>query len=344
MPGSITLYIGPTKAGKTTELLRLYYCHLTKEDDIAIVLHDSVENESFTKEPMKIIQSNNIENIVTSILFQKSNVIIIDNLQLFSDCFILNILANKMDKKFICAALDNDYQRVPYDNIIEIIPKCEYVYKLTALCSQLRDTTPAIFSMKSGDKYLPISRNFITKNKGFLYVISGSMFSGKTTELIRICKQYQSIDKKILSVNYCNDRRYDAIGNICSHNQEVFETMLSLADLKEILIQPNLEDYDVIMIDEVQFLKNSLQTIKVLVEDMGKIVITSGLDGDYLQQPFGEVCHLIAFADKFTKLNAVCKLTKEDASFSKRIIASQSKEFIGADDAYVAASRYSLTF
>ena len=88
MPGSITLYIGPTKAGKTTELLRLYYCHLTKEDDIAIVLHDSVENDSFTKDSMKIISSTTIENIVTSTLFQKSNVIIIDNLQLFSDCFI----------------------------------------------------------------------------------------------------------------------------------------------------------------------------------------------------------------------------------------------------------------
>jgi thymidine kinase len=342
MPGSITLYIGPTKAGKTTELLRLYYCHLTKEDDIAIILHDSVVNDSFTNQTMKIISTSSIENIVISPLFQKSNVIIIDNLQLFADCFILNILANKMNKKFICAALDNDYQRIPYENIIDIIPKCEYVYKLSALCSQLKDTTPAIFSIKSGKKYLPVSRNFITKNKGFLHVISGSMFSGKTTELIRICKQYLSIDKKILSVNYCNDRRYDAIGNICSHNQEVFQTILSLSDLREILIQQNLEDYDVIMIDEVQFLKNAFQTIKVLVEDMGKIVITSGLDGDYLQQPFGEVCQLIAFADKFTKLNAVCKLTKEDASFSKRIIASESKEFIGADDAYVAASRYSL--
>jgi len=343
MSGSITLYIGPTKAGKTTELLRLYYCHFTKEDDIAIVLHDSVANDSFTKETMKIIQSDSIGNIVMNPLFQKSNVILIDNLQLFADCFILNILANKMEKKFICAALDNDYQRVPYENIIDIIPKCEYVYKLTALCSQLRDTTPAIFSMKSGDEYLPVSRIFFTKNRGFLHVISGSMFSGKTTELIRICKQYQSIDKKILSVNYYNDRRYDAIGNICSHNQEVFQTMLSISDLRELLSHHNIEDFDVIMIDEVQFLKNALQTIKVLVEEMGKIVITSGLDGDYLQQPFGEVCQLIAFADKFTKLNAVCKLTKEDASFSKRIIASQSKEFIGADEAYVAASRYSLT-
>jgi thymidine kinase len=343
MPGSITLYIGPTKAGKTTELLRLYYCHLTKEDNIAIVLHDSVANDSFTKEKMQIIDASTIENIVINPLFQKSNVILIDNLHLFADCFILNILANKMEKKFICAALDNDYQRTPYDNIIDIIPKCEYVYKLNALCSQLRDTTPAIFSIKSGEKYLPVSRKFITKNNGFLHVISGSMFSGKTTELIRICKQYQSIDKKILSVNYCNDRRYDDIGNICSHNQEVFQTILSLSDLQELLSQPDLEDFDVIMIDEVQFLKNALKIIKVLVEEMGKIVITSGLDGDYLQQPFGEVCQLIAFADKFTKLNAVCKLTKEDASFSKRIIHSQSKEFIGADDAYVAASRYFLT-
>jgi thymidine kinase len=118
--------------------------------------------------------------------------------------------------------------------------------------------------------------------------------------------------------------------------------MLSLSDLKEILSQPNLQDFDVIMIDEVQFLKNALKTIKVLVEEMGKIVITSGLDGDYLQQPFGDICQLIAFADKFTKLNAVCKLTKEDASFSKRIIASESKEYIGADEAYVAASRFYL--
>jgi len=263
MPGSITLYIGPTKAGKTTELLRLYYCHLTKEDNIAIILHNSVVNDAFTKDNMKIIWTTTIEAIVTSELFQKSNIILIDNLQLFADCFILNILANKMDKKFM--------------------------------------------------------------------------------ELIRICKQYESIDKKILSVNYCNDRRYDAIGNICSHNHEIFQTMMSLADLKEILDHPNLTDFDVIMIDEVQFLKNGLQTIKVLVEDMGKIVITSGLDGDYLQQPFGDVCHLIAFADKFTKLNAVCKLTKEDASFSKRIIASESKEYIGADEAYVAASRFYLT-
>jgi thymidine kinase len=344
MTGSITLYIGPTKAGKTTELLRLYYCHFTKEDDIAIILHDTVTNDSFTKENMQIIQSKTIENIVTSSLFQKSNVIFIDNLHLFSDCFILNIFANKMDKKFICAALDNDYQRVPYDNIINIIPKCEYVYKLTALCSQLRDTTPAIFSIKAGDKYLPVSRKYITKNNGFLHIISGSMFSGKTTELIRICKQYQSIDKKILSVNYCNDRRYDASGNICSHNQDVFQTMISLSDLKEILVHPNLQDFDVIMIDEVQFLKNAFKTIQVLIEEMGKIVITSGLDGDYLQQPFGDVCHLITFADKFTKLNAVCKLTKEDASFSKRIVASESKEFIGADDAYVAASRFSLIY
>ena len=88
MPGSITLYIGPTKAGKTTELLRLYYCHLTKEDDIAIILHNSVTNDSFTKETMKIIQTSKIENIVTSSLFQKSNVILIDNLHLFEDCFI----------------------------------------------------------------------------------------------------------------------------------------------------------------------------------------------------------------------------------------------------------------
>ena len=174
MPGSITLYIGPTKAGKTTELLRLYYCHLTKEDDIAIVLHSSVANESFTKDTMKVIQTSRLEDIVTCTLFQKSNVILIDNLQLFADSFILNILANKMDKKFICAALDNDYQRTPFDNIIDIMPKCEYVYKLTALCSQLKDTTPAIFSMKSGDKYLPVLDKLL-ENQDYVPKLYGSL-------------------------------------------------------------------------------------------------------------------------------------------------------------------------
>ena len=76
-----------------------------------------------------------------------------------ADLHFMISLANKMNKKFICAALDNDYQRIPYENIIDIIPKCEYVYKLSALCSQLKDTTPAIFSIKSGNTF---------KNNAFL--------------------------------------------------------------------------------------------------------------------------------------------------------------------------------
>jgi len=339
MCGSIILFIGPTKAGKTTELIRQYNRYNTKNDNICIILHNSILNQSFLKENMHILETDLIGNIIENPIFIESDIILIDNLQLFSDCHILNNLANKLNKKFICTALDNDINRNPYENIIELIPKCEYVYKLSALCSQLKDTTPAIFSVKINDNYYPISRKSITKNNGFLHVISGSMFSGKTTELIRICKQYQSIDKKILSVNYCNDKRYNKLGNICSHNQEIFQTNLSLSNLNDILLHPNLDTSDVIMIDEVQFLKNALQTIKILVEEKGKIVITSGLDGDYLQNPFGDVCKLIAFSDKFTKLNAICKITKEDASFSKRITASTETELIGIEDYYIAASR-----
>ena len=79
-----------------------------------------------------------------------------------------------------------------------------------------------------------------------------------------------------------------------------------------------------------------------LVEFLNKIVIVSGLDGDYLQKPFGDICKLAAFSDIFSRLNAVCSLSSDypDASFTRRIVNSDKTEYIGSDDSYIAVSRF----
>ena len=339
--GNITLLIGPTKAGKTTELNRQIKLFQNKNEKICFVI-PFLSNTTIDK-TVDHMYSKNASSIITNSTFLESNIIIIDDLHFFEDAdIVLPLIANKMNKKIIAASLDNDTNRTPFNNIINLIPKCEYVKKLTAFCGIYQDTIyPAIFSKEIDEKYIPVSRNAFTNKKcGFLHVITGPMFSGKTTELLRIYKKYQSINKKIMSINYEKDTRYSENSAICSHNKESISTTLSLSNLHD-LLKYNLDEYNVIIIDEIQFLKNAFQTIKTLVEEMEKTVIVSGLDGDYLQKPFGDVCRLICFADELTKLNAICRLSDnfQDASFSRRIAASKETEFIGSNDAYIAVSR-----
>lgn len=337
---TITLIIGPTKAGKTTELIRQLNRFQNKKEKICFVI--PFQSNTKIKENVNHMYSKNASNIINKSIFLESNIIIIDDLHFFEDAeLVLPLIANKLNKTIIAASLDNYTDRNPFESIINLIPKCEYVKKLTSFCSVLQDTTPAIFSRESNGNYFPISRKaFLNKNCGFLHVITGPMFSGKTTELLRICKKYQSINKSIMTINYEKDKRYSNTGCICSHNKETIDTTISLSDLTDIF-KYELDKYEVIVIDEVQFLKNAFQSIKTLIEDMEKTVIVSGLDGDFLQNPFGDVCRLICFADKVTKLNAICRLSDnfQEASFSRRIAASTETEFIGSEDAYIAVSR-----
>ena len=327
MSGSINLYIGPTKAGKTTELKRQYNRLRIKYDKICSINGRKIAQNHFN--------SSTLENILEEIL--DYDIIIIDNIHLIKDCLqIIPILADKFNKTIFCAGLDNNESRTPYLNVVNLIPKCEYVHKMTAYCAIANDTTPAIFSKEVNGEYVPVARE-----NGFLHVITGPMFSGKTTEILRQIEQLQSIGKSILTVNYSKDNRYCRNANITSHNNETIKTKIAVDDLEDIVQPSLLSIYDVIIVDEVQFIKNAYKTILQLVNDFGKTVIVSGLDGDFLQKPFGDVCSLIAQADKLTRLSAVCKLSKslKDACFSKRLSKETATELIGADDCYMAVSR-----
>lgn len=288
--GNITLLIGPSYAGKTTELIRQINRHRVMQKNICIILpsgkEESIEKFSFLKE--RILLTTNLEDILTNALFSAADIIAIDDLHCFPDSLkIVPIMADKFIKKIVCAGLDNDYNRNYYPNVLDLIPKCEYVNKLTAFCSIDSDGKPAIFSKLKNEEFVAVSRRAYLDipETGYLHIITGPMFSGKTTELIRIAKQYQSINKKILAINYSKDTRYDEEANIFSHDKQKFEATLALENLDHLIDNPIITESDVILIDEIQFFKDCFSVIQLLVESLNKIVIISGLDGDYLQQP-----------------------------------------------------------
>lgn len=351
--GNITLLIGPSFAGKTTELIRQINRHKVMQKKICLILPEEKHKEQSKFNFLKgqIIHTSLLCDVLRNSIFEDADIIAIDDLHYFLDVlYVVPLMADKFNKKIICAGLDNNSERELYGNVVELIPKCEYVEKLTAFCSDTCDTSPAIFTKKINGKFQAVSRKAYlnVSETGFLHIITGPMFSGKTTELIRMAKQYQSINKRILAINYSRDTRYDNEANIFSHDKQKFESTLPLETLDGLLNNPKINENDVILIDEVQFFKNSFDIIKSLVEEHKKIVIVSGLDGDYLQNPFGDICRLIAFADKLTRLNAICCLSSDypDASFSRRIAKSKETEFIGSEDSYMAVSRaiYNLPY
>lgn len=351
--GNITLLIGPSFAGKTTELIRQINRHHVMQKKICLIIPgEKIQaKEKFKFIEKQIINVSLLVYALSNSTFLDADIIAIDDLHLFQDSLtIIPVIANKFCKKIICSGLDCDSERNMYSNVVELIPKSEYVYKLNAFCSEKCDASPAIFTKLNDGIFSAVSRKAYlgVDNTGYLHIITGPMFSGKTTELIRIAKQYQSINKKIIAINYSLDKRYDSEANIFSHDKQKFEANLALENLANLIDNPLIENSDVILIDEIQFFKNSFPVIQLLVEKMNKTVIVSGLDGDYLQNPFGDICRLIAFADKLTRLNAICKLSPDypDASFSRRIAKSEDTQLIGADDAYIAVSRtiYNLPY
>jgi thymidine kinase len=186
--------------------------------------------------------------------------------------------------------------------------------------------------------------NFYKPN-GSLDIICGSMFSGKTEELIRRMRRAIYGQKKVQVFKHNFDNRYLATF-INSHNGEKLQA-ISASNVNEIIecIAPETE---IIGIDEIQFFgKEIILAVDTLVKN-GKKVIAAGLDLDFRGLPFGAMPYLLALADNVTKLKAVCVKTGKDAHFSQRIVngrpARHNDEIIlvGATECYEARSRDSF--
>ena len=176
-------------------------------------------------------------------------------------------------------------------------------------------------------------------NSGYLELIIGPMYAGKSTELIRIINRYKCLNKNIIVINHNFNNRYGSIG-LTTHNKEKFEKCLTLSKLGS-LDENLLGNIDVIIIEELQFFDDAYDIIIDWCDNKNKIVIAAGLDGDFKRMPFGDVLRLIPHAEKITKLSALCKKCGDGnhAHFTKRIINKEEKTIIGSDDIYEAVCR-----
>lgn len=172
---------------------------------------------------------------------------------------------------------------------------------------------------------------------GNLTIITGPMYSGKSTELIRAASRLKSIGKKILSIVHKIDDRY-AEGRIVTHNGAQWHDNVIIADK---LTGIDVVGYDTIIVEELQFFEDAFKNIVKWVEEYNVSVICAGLDGDFKRQPFGDTLQLIPYADKVIKLNALCKSCGDGtaAHFSRRIVNSDDKVLVGSAASYEAVCR-----
>ncbi len=174
---------------------------------------------------------------------------------------------------------------------------------------------------------------------GYLELIIGPMYAGKSTELIRIINRYKCLKKKITVINHVLNNRY---GSSCltTHNKDKIDNCILLSQLSE-LDKDLLINSDVIIIEELQFFNDAYNSIIEWCDIYHKSVVAAGLDGDFMRQPFGDVLKLIPHAEKITKLSALCKHCGDGtlAHFTKRITNNNEITLVGSDDIYEAVCR-----
>ena len=170
---------------------------------------------------------------------------------------------------------------------------------------------------------------------GWIEVICGSMFSGKTEELLRRVKRAKIAKQKIKIFKPKKDVRYDK-KKVISHDQNSIKSK-PVSDSRKIIKLS--EKFEVIGIDEAQFFDDSIVEVCNELANQGKRVIVSGLDMDYKGKPFGPMPNLLAIAEYVTKVHAVCSKSGKMASYTHRIIESDDLILLGDTKKYQALSR-----
>ncbi|MEC8679502.1 MAG: thymidine kinase [Bacteroidota bacterium] len=170
---------------------------------------------------------------------------------------------------------------------------------------------------------------------GWIEVICGSMFSGKTEELLRRVKRAKIAKQKIKIFKPKKDVRYDK-RKVISHDQNSIKSKPVSNPRKIIKLS---EKFEVIGIDEAQFFDDSIVEVCNELANQGKRVIVSGLDMDYTGKPFGPMPNLLAIAEYVTKVHAVCSKSGKMASYTHRIVESDDLILLGDTKKYQALSR-----
>ena len=173
---------------------------------------------------------------------------------------------------------------------------------------------------------------FIKKKKksGSIEVICGSMFSGKTEELIRRLKRAQFAKQKIATFKPTIDKRYSEL-DVVSHDSHTISCTPIKTPARMLQVEPDVE---VVGIDEAQFFDESLIEVCQTLANRGVRVIVAGLDTDYLGKPFGPIPGLLAIAEDVQKVHAICVRCGSLANHSHRLSASRKLVVLGEKDTY----------
>lgn len=168
------------------------------------------------------------------------------------------------------------------------------------------------------------------EKRGWIEVICGSMFSGKTEELIRRLKRAKIANLKVEIFKPALDTRFH-LNDIVSHDENAIQSTPIDHSESILLLSGNV---DVVGIDEAQFFDNQLPDVCDQLALRGVRVIVAGLDMDYSANPFGQIPNLLAKADYITKLHAICVKCGNIANYSYRKIAHDSQLLLGEKDIY----------
>lgn len=189
---------------------------------------------------------------------------------------------------------------------------------------------------------------YVMNQRGWIEVICGSMFSGKSEELIRRIKRAQFAKQEFVVFKPKVDNRYSE-NDVVSHNGNSIVSM-PVSEISEIYDYVMSHDVEVIGIDEVQFFESP--SIVDLVQEFanrGYRVVVAGLDQDFRGEPFGPMPILMSIAESVTKLQAVCTVCGSPASRSQRLIDGEPAGYdepivlVGAQEAYEARCRHHHT-
>lgn len=175
-----------------------------------------------------------------------------------------------------------------------------------------------------------IEPNTSGQRRGSIEVICGSMFSGKTEELIRRLKRVKIANLKVEIFKPAIDTRYDEV-KIVSHDATAIQST-PVDNSQKILLMAG--DVEVIGIDEAQFFDAEIANVCDELAFRGIRVIVAGLDMDYLGNPFGQMPFIMAKADYVTKLHAICMKCGNMANYSYRKIPGDEQVVLGAKDVY----------
>lgn len=178
--------------------------------------------------------------------------------------------------------------------------------------------------------------NVIQSSSGWIEVITGSMFSGKTEELIRRIHRTEYAKQKCQVFKPLVDNRYDT-EHIVSHNKARVSSQ-KVSSAQELYKNVN-KDTEVVAIDEVQFFDDKIVEVCNMLADEGKRVIVAGLDQDYQGKPFGPMPQLLSIAEYVTKNLAICVKCGNPANRTQRLSSEKETVVVGADDKYEARCR-----